>query len=190
MPATGAGAGPLPWVGVRRYMKGEPVDAFHDGFGRRLDIDPLQREFITFCSYGKGGKYCYKDELDSKNFAKLCRDSSLITTACRPTDIDIIFARVKHRRDRTIMYPQFKEALTLVAAKKGKSYDEVVGLILNNSGGPVAANATKARPTRLHDDKRTYTGVYKHGAPTNVEPSRDLSNLADRSPVNARGVKC
>jgi len=69
MPATGAGTGPLPWVGVRRYMKGEPVDAFHDGFGRRLDIDPLQREFITFCSYGKGGKYCYKDELDSKNFA-------------------------------------------------------------------------------------------------------------------------
>jgi hypothetical protein len=35
----------------------------------------------------------------------------------------------------------------------------------------------------------TYTGVYARGGPTNVDPSRDLSAILDRSPADLRGVK-
>lgn len=35
----------------------------------------------------------------------------------------------------------------------------------------------------------TYTGVYSRGGPTNVEPSRELSDLLDRSDADVRGVK-
>ena len=35
----------------------------------------------------------------------------------------------------------------------------------------------------------TYTGVYARGGPTNVDPSKDLSALLDRSPADVRGIK-
>ncbi len=35
----------------------------------------------------------------------------------------------------------------------------------------------------------TYTGVYKKGGPSTVEPSKDLSALLDRSPADVRGIK-
>ena len=35
----------------------------------------------------------------------------------------------------------------------------------------------------------TYTGVYSRGGPTNVDPSKDLSSLLDRSDADVRGVK-
>ncbi len=35
----------------------------------------------------------------------------------------------------------------------------------------------------------TYTGVYANGGPTNVDGSGDLSELCDRTPADARGVK-
>lgn len=35
----------------------------------------------------------------------------------------------------------------------------------------------------------TYTGVYKKGGPSTVEPSKDLSSLLDRSPADVRGIK-
>jgi hypothetical protein len=35
----------------------------------------------------------------------------------------------------------------------------------------------------------TYTGVYARGGPTNVDGKGDLSELCDRTPADARGVK-
>ena len=47
---------------------------------------------------------------------------------------------------------------------------------------------------RVPDDEpytlqSTYTGVYARGGPTNVDPSKDLSALLDRSPADVRGIK-
>ena len=87
---------------------------------------------------------------------------------------------------------------------------QVVDLILK-SGGP-QANATKAQPTRFHDDKTTYTvsrldlpfslrdciltvplsaaqGVYAKGGPRATDNVITLSSLADRSAADARGIK-
>ena len=35
----------------------------------------------------------------------------------------------------------------------------------------------------------TYTGVYARGGPTNVDPSKELSALLDRSEADVRGIK-
>ena len=34
----------------------------------------------------------------------------------------------------------------------------------------------------------TFTGVYARGGPTNVDGDRDLKQLCDRTPADARGV--
>ena len=53
----------------------------------------------------------------------------------------------------------------------------------------IGVNATKPDTVKWHDDKSTYTGVYAKGGPTNVDHKITLSNLADRSVADARGVK-
>lgn len=42
---------------------------------------------------------------------------------------------------------------------------------------------------RLWNVQSTYTGVYKKGGPTCVEPGKQLSDLVDRSPADVRGRK-
>lgn len=58
-----------------------------------------------------------------------------------------------------------------------------------SSGGPVLTG-TKAQATKFHDDKSLYTGVYAQGGPSTVDGKvSDLSQLADRSGADVRGVK-
>jgi len=57
------------------------------------------------------------------------------------------------------------------------------------SGGPTSSG-TKADKVKFHDDKSTYTGVYKQGGPSTVDsPGVTLEKHLDRSPADARGVK-
>jgi hypothetical protein len=63
---------------------------------------------------------------------------------------------------------------------------QIVAKILE-VGGP-RTNATHAQYNKFHDDKSTYTGVYKNGGPTNYDGKRDLQELMDRTPSNVRGV--
>ena len=100
-------------------------------------------------------------------------------------------------------FDQFLSALVKVAEKKGQALEEVVRTVLA-AGGP-SVSGTKADYVKFHDDKSTYTGlcllgqvicrgscvlfivsplaagVYARGGPTNIEPSRELSALLDRS---------
>ena len=55
------------------------------------------------------------------------------------------------------------------------------------SEGP-QSNATQAEFVKFHDDQSTYTGVYARGGPTNVDGSKDLSSLCDRTAADNRGV--
>jgi len=56
-------------------------------------------------------------------------------------------------------------------------------------GGPTLNATTGAAPTRLHDDKTTYTGVHVSGGPTTIDHRLTLDSLADRSDADVRGVK-
>jgi len=102
---------------------------------------------------------------------------------------DTIFgqSRAVLQGQRRITFDGFLSALFRIAEKKGQALEEVVSHILN-AGGPTV-KCTKTDYVKFHDDKSTYTGVYSRGGPTNVDPSKDLSSLLDRSEADVRGVK-
>lgn len=134
--------------------------------------------------------YAPKGEIDGKSFSKLAKDTKLLDKKLTSTDIDLIFAKFKSVR--TMTFEQFKKALEECAKKKGVSI-EVVHSTICQSGGP-QYNGTKADYVKFHDDKNLYTGVYANGGPSTVDIGAggkisDLSQLADRSSADVRGVK-
>ncbi|CAL8462026.1 g1557 [Coccomyxa elongata] len=144
----------------------------------------LQKVFCSFASFG--GRQ-HVDEMEGSKFAKLCRDSKLLSKAFTASDVDLYFAKVKTKGARRITFSQFVEALALIAAKSDGSLADVASAVLAADGPSVTG--TKAEYVKFHDDKSTYTGVYKKGGPSTVEPSKDLSALLDRSPADVRGIK-
>lgn len=131
-------------------------------------------------------------EMDGKTFAKVAKDCNLLDKKLTPTDIDLIFAKIKDKTVRKITFEQFKTGVAQMAAKKGVSEEELTKAILA-SGGP-HFQGTKADFVKFHDDKSTYTGVYAKGGPTNVDAGRggqvsDISQTCDRSAADVRGIK-
>lgn len=58
-------------------------------------------------------------DMDGKTFAKLTKDCGLLCKKLTPTDVDLIFAKVKDKSARKITYAQFENALKQFADKKG-----------------------------------------------------------------------
>lgn len=46
----------------------------------------------------------------------------------------------------------------------------------------------QAEPNKFHDDKSLYTGTHVQGGPTSTDNVITLSNLADRSSADVRGL--
>ena len=130
-------------------------------------------------------------EIDGKTFAKIAKDCKVINKKCTNTDIDLIFAKSKDRTARKINYNQFLSALEQCATKRGDTMEALETVILG-AGGPVFSG-TKADAVKFHDDKNLYTGVYAQGGPSTVDAGNgritDISQLADRSAADVRGVK-
>ena len=78
------------------------------------------------------------------------------------------------------------KALPQIAGKVGATADELKAKIL--SGGP-QSSGTKAQYNKFHDDKTTWTATAVAGGPTTIDNAITLSNLADRSAADVRGVK-
>eukprot|EP00386_Alphamonas_edax_P000748 GDKI01002338.1.p2 GENE.GDKI01002338.1~~GDKI01002338.1.p2 ORF type:complete len:149 (+),score=56.58 GDKI01002338.1:151-597(+) len=140
----------------------------------------------TFQAFTNG-----QPEMDGRQFAKLCKDCKIIDAKFTATDADLMFAKVKAKGARKISIAELESALEFIAQKKGCSVDAVRSKVENNEG-PVL-QGTKADAVRFHDDKSLYTGVYANGGPSTVDAGRscltDLSQFADRSGANVRGVK-
>lgn len=139
-------------------------------------------------------KYTKTGELDGKSFAKLMKDAKLLDKKFTSTDVDLLFAKIVTKGLRTISFDQFKKGLEQAAAKKGVTYDDVANKILSELAEGPKFSGTKAEYVKFHDDKSTYTGVYAKGGPTTVDIGAggkisDLSQLADRSGADVRGVK-
>jgi hypothetical protein len=138
----------------------------------------------VFKSYNNG-----KPEMANKDFAKLNKDAKLTDKRYTTTDVDLTFTKAKDKTAKVISFDQFKEALRLIAQKKGTDYDTVASLVVA-SGGPTFSG-TKADYVKFHDDKSLYTGVYAKGGPTNVDRDKikDISQTCDRTASDVRGVK-
>lgn len=124
----------------------------------RASPGSLAEIFQSYCGAQAG--------MDGKSMAKICKDCSLTDKAFTATDVDLIFAKVVPKGLRRIDLQQFREALKLIAAKKGKDVNDIISVV-ESSGGPVLYG-TKADAVKFHDDKSTYTGVHTRGGPESV----------------------
>ncbi|GFR51641.1 hypothetical protein Agub_g15852 [Astrephomene gubernaculifera] len=123
--------------------------------------DCAQQVFIKYASIGKTGVTLANATVDGAKFAKLCRESRLVCGALTPMDVEAIYLRVSKGFSR-INYETFLKALAEIAAIKKVSLDALFNKLAEVD--PLAAT-TKADYVRHHDDKSTYTGVYRHGGP-------------------------
>lgn len=143
----------------------------------------LEQLYMSFCSAGS-------TEMESARFVKFCRDTGLLGRGFTVTDADLIFSKAKGRNVKKITYEEFRvSAIPAIAAKKKMSVSQLLTM-LREAEGP-KLTATVALPTRFHDDRSLYTGVYAQGGPTLVDEATHVTmeNLLDRSPADIRGVK-
>mmetsp|Transcript_59050 Transcript_59050/g.127745 ORF Transcript_59050/g.127745 Transcript_59050/m.127745 type:complete len:412 (-) Transcript_59050:68-1303(-) len=163
-------------VATQRPSRVEAHEAFlamHEAPQAQESLPQYKSLDATWMAYTKG------QDMDGKTFAKLCKDCELLDKKCTPTDVDLIFAKVAPKGQRRIHIGQFEAALELLANKKGKSVDEVRGIVTEH-GGP-ELHGTQAEAVRFHDDKSTYTGVHQHGGPESVAVGAGTaSQLASR----------
>ncbi|CAE7814517.1 UAC1, partial [Symbiodinium necroappetens] len=108
--------------------------------------------------------YCAnKPDMDGKGFVKLCKDCELVDDSLTLIDADLIFAKVVSRGHRRIILRQFKEALRLIADRKGIDEEEICQRVAESEG--VVHEGTTADYVRFFDDKSTYTGTHVYGGP-------------------------
>jgi len=131
-------------------------------------------------------------DMDGRQFAKMAKDCQLLDKKLTATDIDLIFAKVKDRSVRKIIFYQFELAIDQIAQKKKVPKDDILKL-LAKSNGPTFSG-TKAAYNKFHDDKSLYTGVYANGGPSNVDVGgtgsiSNIAQLCDRTASDVRGRK-
>ncbi len=108
--------------------------------------------------------------IDSARFMKLCKDGKLFTVKnhkFRSVDVDLIFSKFHDKRRLT--FQGFQRALVEIAIKMDVKGEALVDRLLNMTAEGPSINGTFAQAHRLHDDKSTYTGVYKAGGPTTID---------------------
>ena len=143
----------------------------------------LNDVFKSFCA-GKA-------EMESKQFSKLCKECKLIDKKFGINDIDIVFAKVKSGKVKTITFPEFQNALAEIAKRKGTTPESIQNAIKSHGGATYSG--TKADYVKFHDDKTTYTGVYAKGGPSVVDVGTggkvsDISQTCNRQAADVRGV--
>ena len=77
--------------------------------------------FQTFCQG--------KTEMESKSFSKFCKTFKLIDKKFGINDIDIVFAKVKKGKAKTITFSEFQNALSEIAKRKGTTKEFIEYLI-------------------------------------------------------------
>jgi len=139
--------------------------------------------------------------MDGSAFARCVRDAGLLKGGLKAEEADLVFVTCRPRGARKIDMAHFRRALALVAAKKGVNESLIEELVCAARGpayldgtasGKRSRSATRPHrgsPTRLFDDKSTYTGTHRHGGPDVLGSGipllgyRDLSDLVNRDRV-------
>ena len=106
------------------------------------------------------GEYAPTGEMEGKTLAKIMRDANVLDKHLTPTEVDLVFAKVKQtkkagddgvRTVRKLDYKQFLQAVGECASRKVVSPRALVGMILD-AGGP-QFSGTVAQYNKFHDDK-------------------------------------
>eukprot|EP01084_Bolivina_argentea_P281155 481008_1 len=156
--------------------------------------ESLKEVFTAYAHYGHSALQLKNHpipQMDGRTLVKLSKQSKLICSKLRTSDVDLLFAKCKTKGKRVINYKQFQDVLKHIAAKRGVSVESIESKIIK-SGVPKNNHATKADKVRFYDDKRLYTGTWKKGGPDRFVKGGHfdkLEGLLDRSEADVRGVK-
>ncbi|NP_001279597.1 tubulin polymerization-promoting protein family member 3-like [Callorhinchus milii] len=135
--------------------------------GGSVNMEELHMSFRKFAMHGD--TKASGNEMNGKNWVKLCKDCKVIDgKSVTPTDVDIVFSKVKPKAARVITFEEFKNALAEIALKrfKGKSKEEAVEAAYKLIAGKDPANVgvtktTKAGAVDRLTDTSKYTGSHK-----------------------------
>ena len=134
-------------------------------------------------------QYTKQDKtLKNLNYVKLLKNNNSLGPSLTVNRLDIIFRKFSDKKSKKMNFSQFLKSLAACAEWKKVQTSEFVDKIVRNSRGP-QYKGTKAQNVRLHDDKYTYTGVYKKGGPKVLNKDEiTLKKIVDRSKADVRGV--
>lgn len=142
----------------------------------------LRQRYDEFSMFGSGSSGA---QLTSRNFAKMARDSKMLSSKLTTTSLDLIFT--KFAVERKLGWHQFLRALEECAVVRGCSVEDIHSMIIASRP---TLNSSPPDKVRFHDDKSFYTGVHARGGPTtSADNVRGLEQLTDRSDADVRGVK-
>ena len=88
-----------------------------------MNISSLNEIFKSFCNGNS--------EMESKRFSKLIKECKLLEKKFGINDIDIVFAKVKSGKSKTITFDQFQNAIGEIAKKKGTTREVVENQIIS-----------------------------------------------------------
>eukprot|EP00933_Yihiella_yeosuensis_P061587 TRINITY_DN64409_c0_g1_i1.p1 TRINITY_DN64409_c0_g1~~TRINITY_DN64409_c0_g1_i1.p1 ORF type:complete len:509 (-),score=102.88 TRINITY_DN64409_c0_g1_i1:354-1880(-) len=132
-------------------------------------------------------------EMDGRTFVKCLKDSALLDDQrLKAVDADIIFAKYKPRGSRKIDFYSFKQALTAVARKLGRSQQQVFDAVSLAASPDYEGTSTSMvlleplGPERFFYDRSTYTGTHKHGGPTTAGDVITVAGLVNRDRQSMR----
>eukprot|EP00887_Chlorella_sp_A99_P002351 scaffold10.g2351.t1 len=150
--------------------------------------DSLHGLFSAYSSFGMGQQHTpslrqlaaqQEQEMDSKQFAKLCREADLMSRKLDSTAVDLVFTKCRGS-SRKLKFAQFLAAVQQLAARKGVEPADVAAQ-LAVCPGPQLHGTCMPESVRLHDDTSTYTGVYARGGPVvndHITPEKLLNRSA------------
>jgi hypothetical protein len=161
------------------------------GSSRPLDTNVmLQLLFQYYCRFGRtSGMTDDEDTLDSFNFAKFTRECpGLLDKTLNPTEVDLVFVKVRTKGARRLTYSQWLDALSAMATVKYEQVDDPAAsfslfLTTHVFTNPAAIGISQAVRSGLISIESTGTGS---GAGASPRPRSRASSRSGSVDAGAR----
>lgn len=141
----------------------------------------IRHIFDTFAMFGMGSHKADSLKtlsLDSARFAKLCRDSNLISKPKHVEALDIVFSRCVPQNCKKMDFEHFLSSFSRMSVALGLPLSEICKRI-TSCPGPTS-RCTKSSFVKLHDDRSLFTGVYARGGPDVGPVTVDMKSFVGR----------
>ena len=132
-------------------------------------------EFAEFGNPSANALSPLQREMDSKQFAKLCKESGVSKRNSDTVAVDLAFAKARSGKSRRLSFADFLVAVALLAQDLKIAEADILDAIASCPGPRRNSNAT-FEYVRLYDDVSTYTGVCKRDTDRLSDPAPSLIN--------------
>ncbi|KAI8906053.1 p25-alpha-domain-containing protein [Gorgonomyces haynaldii] len=134
-----------------------------------IDLGEVEEIYNRFCTFGS--RTLNQDLgtwMDNSKFAKLCRDTKIVGGKITPTDVDIIFNKVRTKNPRKIDFDEFLQGLKLLGAIKFpekeplRQFHLMCDIVVNGKPKVKATSVQSDPVTQRLTDTSQYTGTSKN----------------------------